>query len=106
MDSVMCQFVDPVPRCGSCKFSRALSSRCQTPRPVEYSSGFRLDWRPMAQSGSLKIVWVLDRGDTMVACLLPPKQLSHEDHPSGPAVSSVTLSGVVENMMSDRHQNY
>lgn len=65
----------------------------------------------MALSGSIKIMWVLNRayrgmeGDTMIMGIFPAKQLNHKDPPSGPAISSVAASGVVKNMMSDRHHN-
>lgn len=65
----------------------------------------------MVQSGSIKIMCVLDRasggteGETMIVGMLPAKQLNHEDPPLGPAVSSVAPSGVAKNVMSDRHHH-
>lgn len=41
----------------------------------------------------------------MIMGMFPAKQLNHEDSPSGPAISSVAPSGVVKNVMSDRHHN-
>lgn len=35
--------------------------------------------------------------------MLPAKQLNNEDPLSGPTINSVAPSGVVKNVMSDRH---
>lgn len=54
-------------------------------------------------------MWVLDRayrgaeGDTMI--MLPAKQVNHAEPPSAPAVSTVVPSGILKNIMSDRHHN-